>query len=69
MKCPKCNGKVEMMVDVTILAPSEMENLFSKKNLRDKDVKIYAVNWPRARYFCKSKCGWMMGPVEGKSNE
>lgn len=60
MKCPKCNGNVEMMVDVTILAPSEMEGQFSKQNLRKKEVKLYAVNWSKAKYFCKnSKCQWM----------
>jgi hypothetical protein len=63
MKCPKCNSDVEMMVNVTVLAPSEMEGQFSKKNLRKKEVKIYAVNWERAAYFCRNdKCRWFMLP-------
>ena len=63
MKCPKCNSDVEMMVNVTILAPAEMEGQFSKKNLRKKEVKIYAVNWERASYFCRNdKCRWIMSP-------
>jgi len=63
MKCPKCNGKVEMMVSVIIVAPSEMEGVLSKKNLRSKNARIYAVNWERASYFCVNKeCGWTMLP-------
>ena len=61
MKCPKCNSDVEIMVDVTMLIPAEMESQLSKTNLRKKEVKIYAANWGRANYFCKNnKCGWNM---------
>lgn len=61
MECPKCGGSVEMMVDLTILAPSEMESDFTKKNLRKKGVKLYAVNWSRASYFCRNNnCRWGM---------
>jgi hypothetical protein len=61
MICPMCNqDNVEMMVDVTMVIPSSMESQLSKTNIRNKDVKIYAVNWPRATYICKTEdCGWI----------
>lgn len=68
MKCPKCGSDVEMMVDLTIICPAEMESNFSKKNLRKKEVKLYAANWPRASYFCRNnKCRWNMLPHRKKS--
>jgi len=57
MKCPKCKGDVEMMVNVTLFIPAEMESLLSKTNLRKKEVKLYAADWDRAKYFCKD-CRW-----------
>lgn len=63
MKCPKCNGDLEMMVDVTMLIPAELESKLSKTSLRRADVKIYAANWGRASYFCKTEgCRWQMTP-------
>ena len=63
MKCPKCNGDVEMMVNVTMLIPAELESRLSKTSLRRKDVKLYAANWDRASYFCRDeKCRWQMTP-------
>jgi len=63
MECPKCGSSVEIMVDVTMLIPAEMEANLSKKNIRDKRVKLYAANWERAAYFCKNgECRWMMRP-------
>jgi hypothetical protein len=63
MKCPKCNSDVEMMLDVTMLIPSELEGRLTKKSLRKKDVKLYAANWGRASYFCKNeKCQWRLFP-------
>lgn len=67
MNCPKCGGNVEMMVDLTILCPAEMESHFSKKNLRKKEVKLYAANWGRASYFCMNKdCRWQLTPPHWK---
>jgi hypothetical protein len=61
MNCPKCGSYVEMMVQVTMLIPAEFESLLSKKNLRDKRVKLYAANWERASYFCRNNaCRWQM---------
>jgi hypothetical protein len=61
MKCPKCNGDVEIMVNVIMLIPGEMEGRLSKTNLRKKEVKLYAANWEQASYFCKNdKCRWRM---------
>ena len=63
MKCPTCDGDVEMMVDVTMLIPAEMESNLTKMSLRDKRVSLYAANWGRASYFCRnSDCGWVMRP-------
>jgi len=63
MQCPKCGSDIEMMVDVTIICPSSLEGVFSKQNLRQKAVKIYAVNWSKASYFCTNdSCGWMLRP-------
>jgi hypothetical protein len=61
MICPMCNqDNVEMMVDVTMIIPSHMESRLSKTNIKSKDVQIYAVNWPRATYLCKTMdCGWI----------
>ena len=57
MKCPECGGDVEMMVDVTIIIPSELEGNLTKRGLRNKDVRLYAASWDRASYFCKN-CRW-----------
>jgi hypothetical protein len=57
MKCPECGSDVEMMVDVTMLIPAELEGNLTKRNLRKKGVVIYAANWSRASYFCKN-CRW-----------
>jgi len=63
MKCPKCNGDVEMMVDVTLLIPAELESRLTKTNWRRKDVKLYAANWDGASCFCRDdKCRWRMTP-------
>jgi len=69
MKCPKCGNSLEMMVDVTIIIPSEMESQLSKTNLRRKEVKIYAANWSGASYFCTNKyCKWnKINPLKEKS--
>jgi hypothetical protein len=70
MRCPKCHcDNIQMMVDVTILAPSEMEGQITKKNINSKKVKLYAANWPRASYFCQTEnCGWCMLPDRTDSN-
>lgn len=63
MKCPECGSPTEMMVSVTMLIPSEMEGVLSKTNIRNKEVKVYAVSWDRAAYFCKNKkCRWQLTP-------
>ena len=73
MKCPRCGSDVEMMVNLTILCPAEMEGEFSKKNLRKKEVKLYAANWERASFFCKNKkCRWLMmapQPIEREAQD
>ena len=53
MNCPECGSPVKMMVSVIILIPSEMESQLSKRNLRKKEVQVYAADWSRATYFCK----------------
>jgi hypothetical protein len=66
MRCPKCNGKVEMMVDVTMIIPAELESQLTKTNLRRKDVRIYAANWSKASYFCLNEnCRWSQ-PVKNQ---
>ena len=57
MKCPKCGSSTEMMVDVIVKMPSEMESKLSKTAFRKKEVEILGVAWYKARYFCK--CGWV----------
>ena len=64
MKCPRCKGECEMMVDVTLLIPAELESRLTKKAMRRKDVTLFAANWPKARYFCKNRgCWWSMVPM------
>ena len=64
MKCPDCDGKVEMIVNVTMLIPAELEGQLSKANLRRKDVKLYGASWDKAAYFCKNnKCRWRFKPI------
>lgn len=61
--CPQCNepDSIEIMVDVTMIIPARMESQISKTNIKSKDVRIYAANWPRAHYLCKTEgCGWVM---------
>lgn len=58
--CPKCHkNSIEIQVDLFLTIPGEMENLLSKKAIRDKRVIIQGANWPKANYLCTNqKCGW-----------
>ena len=64
MKCPKCNSGTEIMVDVTLVIPSEYEHKLSKRAIRDKRTEIWSANWTKAMFFCvDEKCDWMSKDV------
>lgn len=41
-----------MQVQAVISAPGELAHLFSKQNLRSKDVYLMGVLWETADYIC-----------------
>lgn len=57
MICQKCSNELDMLVNVTLVIPSSLENLISKKAIATKAVKIMGVDWDAATYVCP-KCGW-----------
>lgn len=70
MPCPKCGGPLEIMVDVTMLIPENMENNITKHQLRRRDVKLYAAGWPKASYFClNTDCRWSMSNRRSKKGD
>ena len=65
MKCPKCESEdMDMQVQATIQAPASMARLFSKANLRKKEVCLLGVNWETADYICND-CGYV---IDGYGN-
>lgn len=59
MEYPKCGDELRMMADITITMPSSLESQLSKKNFRQKSVRIYAANWSNAFYYCENPgCRW-----------
>lgn len=55
--CPKCGSNTTMMIQVTMVIPSEMTSQLSKKNIAKKEVQLWGVNWDSADHICTNpKC-------------
>lgn len=64
--CEICGSDdIRMQVQATISAPAELNHLFSKSNLRRKDVYLLGVNWETGDFLC-SNCGHIV--IEGYGN-
>ena len=57
MKCPKCESDLNMMVDITIQAPSSYYGNLSKTSLRHSDVQLLYADWSDMLLTCPD-CGW-----------
>jgi hypothetical protein len=48
-----------MQVQATVCAPAWLSHLFSKTNMRRKDVFFMGVSWETADYYCgDASCGY-----------
>lgn len=52
MICERCGSPTRMQVQAVISAPGNMYHEFTKKNLRDKSVKLLGVLWETAGFIC-----------------
>lgn len=61
IKCPKCGGNVEVMVEAVIFVPSGAEKRVSKELIRRKDVSLTIRKNVKIPHFCKNPdCDWSM---------
>jgi len=60
VECERCGRKTIMQVQAVISAPGDLENRFTKANLRRKDVHLIGCLWDQARFICDS-CGHVSG--------
>jgi len=58
LTCQHCGSKGRIMVQTVITAPSDLYRLFSKKNLRSKDVRTHGTLWETCDFICGNEaCG------------
>jgi hypothetical protein len=52
VKCPKCNGEMELNVSIRIRLPGRYAHLISKGVIRKKECQITAAFWEEATLTC-----------------
>lgn len=61
MKCIKCGGDTDIMVQVVVVAPGDLFHKFNKRMFRRSDVQMYAVLWETSNFICRNpKCGHVL---------
>lgn len=59
MTCPRCKkSRVRVKVNLFLDIPTRLAHRLSKRNLRDRAVRVEGAGWPTMVWYCE--CGWML---------
>lgn len=57
-ECEQCGSPTKMMVQMVVIAPSDMFHNFTKKNMNSKEFQVQGVLWETADFLCTNEnCG------------